>query len=196
MAEYNAPISQNRHESKANMKDLLAKLTTAQMIATILSGLLIGAFGIVYAYWEFSDRMVQRQETQREKENVEQSETIALMVRAMWVNDLRSLKDSIHVDHVFLMEQAYKKDSVLLIVLPRVMESVERTSRTVKAWDLKWAVVEGDNSKQEIKEMLRYYLQESKYQDSIYQKDAAIMRELRAINRILTQDPKAGDRAK
>jgi len=177
------------------MKELLSRLTTAQTIATILSGLLIGAFGIVFAYWEFSDKMVQRQEAQRTNENIEQSETIALMVRAMWMNDLQKLKDSIQVDHSFLMEQAYKKDSVLVIVLPRIMQQVNEILRSVQASEAEKSISQSQ-SKDEKTDQIWKYLRDRDIADSLYLRDQAIMKELRSINKQLFNSPKFGDRAK
>ena len=162
------------------MKTLIEKLTPIQTLSAIIIGLVTGAFGLIYAYWQFSDQLAERQRVERERENEEQANATAIMVRAMWVNDLKALKDSINADHSRLMQSNYRKDSLLLIVIPRMLDQVRESTNTVKRIEAKMETAQKDDVNP-----IWEYLKEKEARDSIASRDAAIMRELRRINLLL-----------
>lgn len=126
-----------------------------------------------------------------QSENRAYMDTVTSQVTENIKDHLSEFKASITVDHNRLMESNYKKDSLLLIVLPRVLQQVKESTQNTK--QLK-AMVDSQNSTK-MQPIWEYIILKER-QDSIMNRDNEIMRELRSINKQLMVRPKMGDRAK
>lgn len=177
------------------LEKLIAKITPVQVFLSIVSGLIIGAMGIVYATWEFNDRSEARQEKKREKEKEEDALATASMVRLMWVEDLKQLKDSINTNDRLklnaILESLAHSDSLISIVLPKVVSVASSANDRSKRAE---AMVLAGQDEQDFENRIWQYLAEKDRIDSVRAKEAEIMRILREINKRQIGEYKFQDR--
>lgn len=174
-------------------------LTSWKAMLTLISGIVALGLGIRYAFWEYSDKLEERRqritEAQREQDNLEQ----AYLLRKILKSDLDSLTASFSRTNEIILEQSIKKDSMLLVVVPVLMQRISQTSLNVEKLHHKFDLLmdkETDVDK-------AYFLQILNTRDSIAiaqarkdSMDALMMREIRRISRhLLNPRPKYGDRS-
>ena len=167
-----------RNEGTPDLADKVSKWVT---IAVMVSGLGIGAFILEARHSIQSEEIKQLIQDENQQHTKIITETVIQVLR----QDLQLFRDSISQDHDRLMNANFRKDSLLLIVIPRMLEQTKDATNTVKRIE-STILSQEKNDLQPIYE----YLRQRDERDSILSRDAAIMRELRAINRQLMQQPK------
>jgi len=167
--------------------DITDKLLKWGSVLTMFAGLGIGTWLLEAKHSIQSDEIKELIQS----ENAKYSEQIEQNVTYNIQRSLKQFRDSINTDHSRLMESNFKKDSLLLIVIPRMLEQTKDATNTVKR-------IESTITSQEKNDLqpIYEYLRQRDERDSILSRDAAIMKELRAINRQLMNQPKYGDRIK
>lgn len=161
--------------------DITDKLLKWGSVLTMFAGLGIGTWLLEARHSIQSDEIKQL----IQDENAKYSEQIEQNVTQNIQSHLRQFRDSINTDHRQLMESNFRKDSLLLIVIPRMLEQVKDATNTTKR-------IESTLLSQEKNDLepIYQYLRQRDERDSILSRDAAIMRELRSINRQLMNAPK------
>ena len=167
-----------RSEGSTDITDRLLKWGS---VLTVFAGLGIGTWLLE------AKHSIQSEEIKQliQDENAKYSEQIEQNVTQNIQSHLRQFRDSINTDHRQLMQSNFRKDSLLLIVIPRMLEQVKDATNTTKRIE-STLLSQEKNDLQPVWE----YLRQRDERDSILSRDAAIMRELRSINRQLMNVPK------
>ena len=167
-----------RNEGSTDITDRLLKWGS---VLTVFAGLGIGT-------WLLEARhSIQSNEIKQliQDENAKYSEQIEQNVTQNIQSHLRQFRDSINTDHRQLMQSNFRKDSLLLIVIPRMLEQVKDATNTTKRIE-STLLSQEKNDLQPVWE----YLRKRDERDSILSRDAQIMMQLRSINRQLMNAPK------
>lgn len=187
-------ISHRNHEraGDSNSNRMKEKGTADVLLKWISVAAAIGGLGIGAFFLE-ARHSVQSAEIKEliKSENAKYSEQIEQNVTHNIQNHLKEFRDSINADHARLMQSNYQKDSLLLIVMPRMLEQVKEATNTAKRIEAQ--VNQSDTTDTN---KIWQYLKAREERDSILSRDAQIMRELRSINNQLLLRPKFGDRIK
>lgn len=193
-------------EKKGFFKGLTDWFSNVNNLIATWTAILLGVVGAFYIAWEFSDRWqeraaVQEKRSARERE-IDNEQTAAYFNKfaAAHMDELMRKYDT-KID--ILVHENIKKDSILLLILPKMTTEISRVGSDVEKVNQKFSILLSEQPVSEKLDIVKMFNQRDSIinaqarRDSI---DLVLLREIRKINKMLlrnnTQQPKFGDRAK
>lgn len=193
-------------EKKGFFKGLTEWFSNVNNLIATWTAILLGVVGAFYIAWEFSDRWQERAAVQ-EKRSADERE-IDNEQTAMYFNKFASA----HMDELMkkydakidvLIQENIKKDSILLLILPKMTTEISRMRSDVEKVNQKFSILLSEQPVSEKLDIVKMFNQRDSIISNQERRDSldlVMIREIRNINKELLRDreqqPKFGDRAK
>lgn len=212
MEKNNNNDDKTRPKMRGNKSEFLGGIISRADKAKILIGTLSAAILLVVStvagVTDYMDKYEDRQERQRERERAEaeymreqNNKQQAFYLSGFVREEMQAMMDEYNANLQKLMKSAVEKDSVLLIVIPKLVENVSLANSEIARVNHKVSVLINEQSPQEKVDFIRILherdsiaLANQRYEEDVKE----ILRQVKLANERLleNQQPQRGDRVK
>ncbi len=161
------------------------------------------ALAIRTAFWEYDDKAREREQKLKEQNRTEDNLQQAYFINQIIKKQFDSLRVELRNSNAFFYSNSVKKDSMMLLVVPRMNKELGRQGRELKKINQKINMVLEKQPQSDRVDFIKLLHDRDMAADEKARKDSmdmVLLREIRNINKILLYDnipqPKYGDRAK